>query len=122
MGPPFETVGVGDGKADTVWHNSQTNETQIWVMDGHRISGRATVVDENGQPAFVGLPFEIVGVGDVTGDGRSDIVWHHSESGETQIRRMDGHRIRGRATMIAENGQPVFVGPPFHIVGVGDVG
>jgi hypothetical protein len=126
VGPPFEIVGVGDvmgdGKADIVWHNSQTNETQIWAMNGHRIAGRATVVGENGLPAFVGPPFEIVGVGDVTGDGKSDIVWHHGGTGETQIWRMDGHRIAGRATVVGENGQPIFVGPPFRIVGVGDVG
>ncbi|MDP8960727.1 MAG: hypothetical protein M3N32_03795 [Actinomycetota bacterium] len=43
-----------------VWHNSQTNETQIWFMDGHRLTGRGTVLGEMGEPAFVGLPWSIV--------------------------------------------------------------
>jgi hypothetical protein len=98
-------------------------KTSIAEIDlQHRIAGRATVIDENGQPIFVGPPFEIVGVGDVTGDRKAGIVWHHGGTGETQIWRMDGHRIRERASMIGENVQPAFVGPPFRIVGVGDVG
>jgi len=46
-----------------VWHHQQTGETQIWQMNGNQLAGRATVVDEQGNPTFVGLPFEIVGVG-----------------------------------------------------------
>jgi uncharacterized protein YcsI (UPF0317 family) len=86
-------------------------------MNGNQITGRATVVDEHGNPIFVGLPFQIVGVGDVTGDGRADIVWHHQQTGETQIWQMNGNQITGRATVTGE--QPVFVGLPFEVVGVG---
>jgi hypothetical protein len=100
-----------------VWHHQQTGETQIWQMNGNQITGRATVVDEHGNPIFVGLPFQIVGVGDVTGDGRADIVWHHQQTGETQIWQMNGNQITGRATVTGE--QPVFVGLPFEVVGVG---
>jgi hypothetical protein len=53
------------GVNDIVWHNAKTGETQIWLMDRHRIVQRVTVVDEAGQPIMVGLPFSIVGVGDV---------------------------------------------------------
>jgi hypothetical protein len=33
-------------------------------VDNHRVTGRATVLGEDGNPAFVGLPFSIVGCGD----------------------------------------------------------
>ena len=48
-------------QADILWHNASTGETQVWLMDGHKLIGRATVLGENGSPAFVGLPWSIVG-------------------------------------------------------------
>ena len=62
-------VGMGDldgrrrGKADIVWHSSQSGEVQIWFMDGHRILARHLVRDF----AAVCLPvspWRIVGTGD----------------------------------------------------------
>jgi hypothetical protein len=103
------------------WHHDQTDETQIWFMNEHQLVRRATVVGENGQPAFVGPPFRIVGVGDMDADGRADIVWHHDQTGETQIWFMNEHQLVRRATVVGENGQPAFIGPPFRIVGVDDM-
>jgi hypothetical protein len=125
VGLPWSIVGVGDvsgdGKADIVWHNRDSDETQIWRMNGSQIAGRETAVDEQGRKIFVGLPWSIVGVGDASGDKKADIVWHNRESHETQIWRMDGAQIAGRATVIDEQGRKIFVGLPWSIVGVGDI-
>ena len=62
------------------------------------------------QDAFlisVGLPFEIVGVGNISGDGQADIVWHDRQSNETQIWRMNGHRIVRRETVVDERGEKI---------------
>ena len=128
VGPPWGIVGAGDfnngGEAAILWHNSSSNETQIWFMGdfGSKINVRATVMAEDGKtPILVGPPWSIVGVGDFNSDGRADIVWHNSSSNETQIWFMDGPKISGRATVMAEDGKtPIFVGPPWSIVGVGD--
>ncbi len=124
IGPPWSIVGTndmnGDGRSDIIWHNSSTGETQVWFMNGHRLIGRATVLGENGSPALVGSPFRIAGTNDMNGDGRPDIVWHNSATGETQLWFMNGHRLTGRATVFGENGNPAFVGSPFRIVGTND--
>jgi hypothetical protein len=39
-------------------------------MNEHQLIRRGTVLGEDGQPAFVGPPFRIVGVGDLDGDGQ----------------------------------------------------
>src|SRR5437763_109689 len=105
--------------ADILWHNSQSNETQIWFMDerGDGIKHRATVVDENGYNIFLGPPWRIVGV------SPGEIVWHNSQSNETQIWFMEGNQIKGRATVVDENVPPhprqgILIGPPWSIVGV----
>jgi hypothetical protein len=59
----------GDGKADIIWHNSETHETQIWFMDDERLRRRGTVLGEDGKAVFIGPPFSIVAAGDMDGDG-----------------------------------------------------
>lgn len=124
VGPPFSIVGVGDFNGsltdDLLWHNSVTNETQIWFMHFDRVSSRATVLGETGSPAYVGSPFNIVGVGDFDGDGRADIVWHHKDTHETQIWFLKDYRVIRRGTVIGEDGKAAYIGPPFRIVGTGD--
>jgi hypothetical protein len=129
VGLPWSIVATGDlnhdGTADIVWHNSQDNETQVWFMDpahdGSQIKQRADVVDENGNPIFIGAPWSIAGSGDIDGDGHADIVWHNSQTNETQIWFMNGNQIARRATVVDESGQPIFVGAPWSIAGASDI-
>ena len=125
VGPPWRIVGTSDmniaGGSAIVWHNSSTNETQIWFMDSERIARRATVVDENGAAALVGHPWRIVGIGSMNAAGSAKIVWHNSSSNETQIWFMSGERIARRATVVDENGAAALVGPPWRTVGTSDL-
>src|ERR1022692_513155 len=114
VGSPWSIVGVSQG--EIVWHNSQSNETQIWFMNagGDGITRRATVKDEHNNNIFVGSPWSIVGV------SQGEIVWHNSESNESQIWFMNagGDGITRRATVKDEHNNNIFVGPPWSIVGV----
>ena len=125
VGLPWSIVGAGDftenGVPDIIWHNRETNETQIWFMgEGapfHQVTSRGTVLDETGKPLFVGPPWSIVGTGySVTGDGR-EICWHNSQTNETQIWIMSRNKVLRRATVLGEDAKPAFVGRPWSIVG-----
>ncbi|MER7581121.1 CAP domain-containing protein, partial [Kitasatospora sp. NPDC097691] len=71
VGPPWSIAGCGDfnrdGSADIVWHNADTGETQIWLMNGNNIVQRPTVLDEHGEFIGVGPPWSIAGCGDFNG-------------------------------------------------------
>ena len=101
-----------------LWHNSSSNETQIWFMNNNAITSRATVVDENTNKLFVGLPWSIVGtLFNPFAFGRPDIAWHNSSTNETQLWHMFNVKVSSRATVVDENDNKIFVGPPWSIVG-----
>src|SRR5947209_10636752 len=97
VGLPWSIVGTGalngNGQTDILWHNSDTNHIQVWLMDGMKIAGRPETVDEKGQPIAVGLPWSIVGTGDFNGNGQTDILWHNSDTNHIQVWLMDGMKI-----------------------------
>jgi hypothetical protein len=124
VGLPWRIVGTNDmnadGNTDIIWHNGTTGETQVWLLAGFAITGRVTVLAENGTPIKVGAPWSIVGSADVNGDGKPDVVWHNASSGETQVWTMNMPRISARVTVRAENGAPILVGLPWRITGTND--
>jgi hypothetical protein len=125
IGLPFRIAASrdfnGDGKADILWHNGATGESQLWFMDGYKLVNRATVVDKNGAAFLVGLPWCIVATSDINRDGQADIVWHNAASGETQVWFMDRHRVTDRQTVQDKQGKPMLVGAPWQIVGANDM-
>ncbi len=124
IGAPWNIVAAGDfnldGNADILWHNGQTGESQLWFMDGHRVKNRATIVGEDGNATHIGAPWNIVAAGDFNLDGNADILWHNGQTGESQLWFMDGHRVKNRATIVGEDGNPTHIGAPWNIVAAGD--
>ena len=126
VSPPWTVVGIGDfnkdSAADILFRNSSDGSTQIWLMNGPRIKGRGPLLAENGTTQMsVNAPWYIVGVGDFNKDAAANILFLNSSDGSTQIRFMEGSKIKSRVSLLAENGTTqVSVGPPWNIVGVAD--
>ncbi|PJN23039.1 hypothetical protein [Kitasatospora sp. CB02891] len=126
VGAPWRIVGASGplnpyGGPDILWYNTDTGEAQTWSVDyNHRIAQRRSVFDENGNLIHVGAPWQIAGTADFDQEGVPDIVWHNTDTGETQIWYMGGsNRIFSRQSVVDRNGSPVYVGAPWQIAGVG---
>jgi hypothetical protein len=70
-----------------LWRNGSTDENYIYLMSGTTIAGEGylrTVADQN---------WQVAGVADFDGDGRSDILWRNRSTGENYLYPMDGTTI-----------------------------
>ena len=74
----------GDGEDDILWRNSTTGENYVYPMNGLSIKPAEgylrTVADQN---------WQVVGTGDFDGDGKADILWRNSATGENYIYLMN---------------------------------
>ena len=100
----------GDGKADILWQNTTSGEVYIWLMDGTTSTSQAEVSVVPPSTGWV-----IAGVGDFNDDGKADILWQNTISGEVYLWLMNG-------TTIASQGPVQTVAPSsgWVIAGVGD--
>jgi FG-GAP-like repeat/FG-GAP repeat len=82
----------GNGRADMLWRNQTTGRS---VMSYHSADGSVLswpVVSEFINPAST----TALKVGDINGDGKSDIVWRNMSSGNVVISLMDGNAATWR--------------------------
>src|SRR5436853_300385 len=79
----------GDGEADILWRNAATGEHYIYFMDGKSIKPSEGYIR-----TIPDLRWQIAGVGDFDGDGKADIVWRHTATGENYLYPMNGTAIK----------------------------
>jgi uncharacterized delta-60 repeat protein len=110
----WQIVGIGDfdgdGKSDILWRNAVTGQNYVYFMDGLSIKPTEgylrTVADTS---------WQIVGVGDFDGDGKSDVLWRNSASGQNYLYPMDGRAIKA-----SEGFLRTVADPSWKVAGVGD--
>lgn len=99
----------GDGKRDLLWRNGSTGANMIWLMDGTTQIGVPVTL-----PAEPDFNWQIAGVGDFNNDGKLDILWRNSTTGDNRVWIMNG------TSFVSSTPLPPRVGTAWKIVGVAD--
>ena len=93
----------GDGKTDLLWRTQDPNQSTVavWLMAGKTIASTSILVNQLPQS------WQIVGLGDLNGDGKTDILWQHGTvagvtdqgQGELAVWLMNGGTIADAAVI-----------------------
>ena len=106
----------GDGKGDLLWRN--TNGSLIdWTMNGAQITS-AQNVTLGGTPVAPDASWNVAGLGDFNGDGKSDILWRNN-NGALIDWTMNGSQITASQN-VTLGGSPVAPDSSWNVAGFGD--
>ena len=82
----------GDGNSDIIWQNTATGGVYAWEMGGNGFSIiGAGFLGATTQDAT----WKVVAMGDINGDGNSDVIWQNTSSGGVYAWTMNGFNITG---------------------------
>jgi hypothetical protein len=78
----------GDGRADILWHNATTGENYLFPMNG-----TAVLAGEGAIRAMPSVNWNVAAVGDFNGDGKADILWRNTVTGDNYLYPMNGTAV-----------------------------
>jgi subtilisin-like proprotein convertase family protein len=80
-----------DARTDLLWRHDTSGENVLWYMEGTTLfTGEFTH-----PPVLTDVRWKMVGTHDFNGDGRTDILWRHTTSGENVMWFMDKNTLLG---------------------------
>jgi hypothetical protein len=83
-----------DGMADLIWQNDD-GHLGVWFMNGDRVTRTAMLSVAQVTPTT----WQIQAAGDTNGDGRADLLWRNSATGDLGVWFLDGSRVTGTANL-----------------------
>ena len=92
---------------NVVWRNTSTGDVAGWQVN-------ALGLENSGGIGAVSTDWEIVGVGDLDGNGTADLAWRNTNTGEVAVWLMNGLVLDSSAVIAT-------VSTDWEIVGVGDL-
>jgi subtilisin family serine protease len=85
----------GDGKADIIWQHRTQGWLAVWYLDGVQVIGTQYLSVDR----MPDTNWHIRGVGDVTADGKTDLVWQNAVTGDLGVWYLDGNTVIGQWTL-----------------------
>jgi phospholipase C len=103
----------GDGYADILWRNTN-GDTSIWLMTGTATQVKVLSTTDLGS---VPTSWSVAQTGDFNRDGKTDILWHNTNNGDTSIWLMTANGTQIQVLSVTDFGK---VPTSWMIAGTGD--
>lgn len=79
----------GDGDADLVWRSYDNGRNCVWFMDG----ATAPQAQMKAIPPVANTSFKLAAIGDVSGDGKADLIFRNTATGVMSLWTMNGNAV-----------------------------
>jgi len=94
----WQVVGVadfdGDGQTDLLWRHAATGQLAVWLLQGTSLLSTRVP-----NPGSVDISWKIEGVADFDGDGRPDLLWRSTTTGQLVVWYMLGTNLRNAVVL-----------------------